>query len=188
LSACDHALSEYGLSSIRRSENRHSEAANLMRDVYQRMVTCSGPEAPYTLNAQAYLAESLIATGHVGDALQMLEKSEPLWQRPPVNSNVAFTNYWILGHAYVESARYGEAEKVLTASLRNFGGTLPPNDKRAAWTRYLLARALAGQGRNGEALPIAEMASSSLSNGATTPLARSNAEAARALLTQLRSH
>jgi serine/threonine-protein kinase len=186
LSECDQSLTELGLASVRREQNRPRQAVDLLRKSYATTLKCWGP-TPYTQNSEARLADALVASGKVDEGLTILEKAKAGWLKPPVNRSVVFANLKYLAYAYVEAGRFTDAEGVTSEAYELFGKELPRDNKRLAGLHLTWARALVGTGRWKDALPHAEIADEVLDKNPVTPLQKSNAEMARALLESVRS-
>jgi len=133
-------------------------------------------------------ANSLVKAGRAAEALPLLEGAMPVW-RSKIKESSPYTTELLqpLGRAYVETGNYARAEQVaheMQGALEQ--AKFAPAHKYWGYAHFMLAQALAGQGRVSEALPEAQAAFGNLSAFATTPSGILNSERARALLEDLR--
>jgi serine/threonine protein kinase len=192
LSICSQNGLLIGLGRIRLAQAREEESLPLYRQAYDASMTCSGPDDLGTLDAAAHWAGAMTRAGRWKEALPLLEDALPAWRKAyPVNSPSLFNELSYLGLAYTEAGRYEDAERIATellASAEKMQGTVPSNDRRFGLIHWLMAIALAGEGRYREALPQVEAADRNLSSHSATPLERKDAAKAKALLAEVRAH
>jgi eukaryotic-like serine/threonine-protein kinase len=186
LSECDQSLTELGLAAVRREQNQPKQALELLRKSYATGLKCWGP-TPYTQNHEARLADALVATGKAEEGLAVLEKAKPGWSKPPVNGSVVFANLKYLAYAYVETGRFADGDRVSREAYDLFGKRLPADNKRLAGLHLQWARALAEMKLWKDALAHAEIADKVLGANPVTPLQKTNAQTAHALLLKIRA-
>jgi serine/threonine-protein kinase len=188
LSVCDEISVEAGLANVANYRNDLGASTRLYDEAYERSKTCNGPDDTQTLRFLMSYANSLVKTGRAAEALPLLEGAMPVW-RSKIKESSPYTTELLqpLGRAYVETGNYARAEQVaheMQGALEQ--AKFAPAHKYWGYAHFMLAQALAGQGRVSEALPEAQAAFGNLSAFATTPSGILNSERARALLEDLR--
>jgi tetratricopeptide (TPR) repeat protein len=188
LSVCDEISVEAGLANVANYRNDLGASTRLYDEAYERSKTCNGPDDTQTLRFLMSYANSLVKAGRAAEALPLLEGAMPVW-RSKIKESSPYTTELLqpLGRAYVETGNYARAEQVaheMQGALEQ--AKFAPAHKYWGYAHFMLAQALAGQGRVSEALPEAQAAFGNLSAFATTPSGILNSERARALLEDLR--
>ena len=189
LALCEQGDIFYGLAGIRQKTNRQEEAPPLFQKAYDTYKTCSGAEDRETLRMGAYYAGALIDAGRAREAVPMLESALPIWEK--ANAGNAFGLREILHFldlSYLETGRFADAEKIAARELAMHSeAKIPRTERMVGFAEFLMARALAGQGKYREALPHAEFAAGNLAVGAVSPGAKRLLEDARTLVKKIYS-
>ncbi|HEY3739303.1 MAG TPA: serine/threonine-protein kinase [Bryobacteraceae bacterium] len=182
--SCGHALVWGGMAGVRRGQNRPAEAAELSQKSYEGRAKCWGTDAPYTRIQLTFLGDAWVEMGRAAQAVDLLKKEEPYWRKPPINKSLTYQYLRSLGYAYVEAKQFPAAEKALRDAFDLFGKDLAPMNKRLATLHLYWAQALAGMGRNADALPHAESALR-IFGQPITPAGIANVEKTRRLIADL---
>jgi eukaryotic-like serine/threonine-protein kinase len=173
LGTCEQSDLLGWLAEVRFNRMQPQAALPFYQQSYERYRQCAGPEDPGTLSEGVYWAGGLIATGHANEAIRMLEKALPVWQKVYGPDHFRMMEiYYFLSYAYNEAGRYQDAERAARQQIAVEQGTLPPQDRTFGLAHFMLARALVGQHRYREALPYAESAAWILSRKAVSPWAK----------------
>ena len=190
LALCDQSDVYYGLAGIRRMSGNIPESVPLYKKAFEVYRTCSGPSDRETLRMGAYYAGALAESGRAPEAVALLEDSALSWRSTFEPTSLAWREYrHFLGLSYQEAHRFADAERIAQVNLDFAIKTAkdPSKDRIVGVGHLELARALAGQNKNTDALIHAEqaeqiLAPSTISAGAKKVLAQ-----VRALELDLRS-
>ncbi len=157
----------------------------LFRKAYDGLIACSGPDSTGALDQLPYWSDALIRSGRPAEALALLERAMPTWQRL-VGSNPDYSDMLVfLSRAYLANGRAAEAERAASNLLTLISGSLAPGDRAIGNAHLVMGQALAAQHRDQEALPHAQAAVNIL-NRAKTPYGRQWDQQAEELQRQLR--
>ena len=137
----------------------------------------------------AYYAGALIDAGRAKEAVPMLESALPVWEKVNAGNPYALREILhFLDLSYLETGRYAEAEKIAARQLQVYREAKTPKTERTVgMAEFLMARALAGQGKYRDALPHDEFAEGNLQVGAVSPGARRWLESVRMLVKEIRA-
>jgi len=153
----------------------------LYKQALDGLTTCSGADSRGALEQISRMAGALIKIGRANEALPMLEGSMPAWRKIAGSSPDLAEPLSYLARAYVETGRYGDAERTARESFEVQDGKVSPTDRRIGTAQLMWARALLGQHRYQEALSHAEIAGKLLTQGVSPDAKEIDAEAHRVL-------
>jgi serine/threonine protein kinase len=188
VSLCDQTYHLFGLATVRRNLMKNEESVPFFQQAHDAFATCYGADFLLTLQAGVKWSDSLLAVGQSQKALSMLEAALPTWRKSALASPASlFDEIYDLGVAYRAVGRPADAEKMASEAAALVRGKIAPNDARAGLVEYVWAGSLTDQQRYAEALPHAQEAARITALKTTTPRSRSDAAAARSLLTNIQS-
>ena len=181
---CDQSAVLGELAFIEDSRGDARASLPLFQRAYEGYNACSGAESRGTLEQRDYLAGALIEVGRAKEAAVLLEGALPAWRKVAASTPDLADPLLLLSKAYVETGRFQEAEKAAAELVAVQEGKVAPTDRRFGASHFVLARALAGEGRYSEALTHAQIADRILTAKAVlSPGAKAmNAQAHAALL------
>lgn len=184
---CDQskALGDLALLRNQRKDNIGSRA--LMQRSYAGYVACAGEGSRSALEAQSYLAASMLSTGGARDAEPLLEGSLPKWKAlvGPDSDELA-TPLLFLARAQLLNKEFDKAETTARELVRVQTGKINPQSAQMGVCELVLAQALAGESRYREALLPATLADGAFTReGSKSAGTQRNAATAHALLLDL---
>ena len=106
----------------------------------------------------ALVAQSMVYLGRSSAAAPLLEAAMPAWRKMYGSQPDLVFPLAILAQAYMETGHFIQAEAAAQEGVKVQEGKINPNSARVAICELMWARALAGQGRNAEALTQAPAA------------------------------
>ncbi len=187
LAICDQSEIYGELAYISEAHGDEQASLPLYQKAYDGYKACSGPESRGALDERLYFAGALIKLGRAPEALVMLEKDLPAWQKIDGRSPDFSEPLYFLSLAYVETGKFAEAEKIATESVDVQTGKVDPGDRRFGACHMIWARALVGQGRYPEALPHAEIAAKLLTSRAISAKAKKAGADAQKLVAEIQA-
>jgi tetratricopeptide (TPR) repeat protein len=155
-SVCDKAEISGELAFLSQSKLDYQGALGLYQRAYDGYSACSGADGRESLSMLSYLTSTLTELGRAPEAVQLMERSKPAWEKLPDPFGRWGVFPTALARAYIATGRYTDAEGLI--------GQLAEAHKKLsapilmAYFDYLWAEALAGEHRYDEALPHAEYA------------------------------
>ena len=154
--------------------------------IYQRAydgyAKCSGADSSGALTEREYMAGALMKLGRAREALPMMEASMPTWRKLRGSSPDLAEPLYFLCKAYIDTGHFQDGEKVAGEMVAVQTGKVASTDRRFGASHLLWAEALAGQHRDREALPHAEIADRLLINGFSSGAKHMDAEAHQLLI------
>lgn len=183
LALCDQSAVYGELAHV--NEMRGNPASAL--PLYQRSIdgykSCSGADSRGTVSEIDYYAGALIKLGRAKEAVPLLEDALPIWRKIAGDSPDLAEPLYFLSQAYVKVGRFADGEKVARELVACQEGKVSPTDRRMGASHLIWAEALAGQHRDQEALPHAQIADKLLAMNAFSAGAKQmSAEAHQVLL------
>ncbi len=183
---CDQSQMYEDLAYIDQARNDIPAALPMFQKAYEGLKNCSGPDKKNTLMVQALMGGAMVRLGQAKEAVPILEASMPAWRRIAGTSPDMFPPMYYLSCGYVEVGRYTDAEATARELLGILEGRIAPNSRRVGVTHLVWARALAGEHRDQEALPHAQIADKMTEDG-NTPYTRRVHDEAHQLLLQIQA-
>jgi serine/threonine-protein kinase len=159
-----------------------AETLALYQRSYEGAARCSGPESRAAITELDYVAADLMKLGRSAEALPMLEKIGPAWEKLAAGTPDLAEYLYFLTMAYNNTGHYIEAENTAAKMIAVQEGKVAPTDRRMGASHMMWAQALAGQHRYREALPHAVIADRLLLAGAHSVGAKKMGADAHALL------
>jgi eukaryotic-like serine/threonine-protein kinase len=159
----------------------------LYQRAYDGYSRCSGAGSRGALTEQEYMAGALMKLGKAKDALPIMETAMPTWRKLLGSSPDLAEPLYFLSKAYVETGHFLEGEKFAKELVAVQEGKVAPTDRRFGASHMLWAEALAGQHRDQEALPHAEIADKLLAENALSQGGKLMGAEAHQLLVDIQS-
>jgi eukaryotic-like serine/threonine-protein kinase len=157
---CDQADMRVLLADIQGLEGDVAGSIPVYKQAYADFRSCSGDSSANTLLTQARLARVMLKVGQGKEVISMLEPSLPVWRKAFPNSPDISEPLVFLAKAYLQTSQFPQAEAAAKQALQVIHGKVEARSAQTAVLELLLAQALQGQGRLGEALHHAEIADS----------------------------
>ena len=155
---CDQADTYGVLGRIYSSGEQYEKSIAYYKRASEGFKACMGEGAPGVLMSTALTAQSMVYLSRSKDAVPLLEAAMPGWRKMYGSQPDLVFPLAILAQAYVETGRFGQAEAAAQEGIKVQEGKINPNSARVAICELMWARALAGEGRNAEALTHAATA------------------------------
>ena len=172
LALCEKAEIEAWLGNLRHAVGDDEGSLERYRQAYDGYVVCSGPEGGLTLTEQAYMAGALLELGRPGEALAQVEAVLPVSRKVFGETSALIPTLFYASRAYDETGHWDQALIAAQEMMKIEDGHAAPNSRRLGEAEWMMAEALAGEQRYGEALPYAERAEAMLNNNPVTPAAK----------------
>lgn len=173
---CGRAGVEGSLGNVLVKRADHAASIPLLTQAYDGYTRCSGANSIGALTWQGILAEQLTQVGRAPEALAMMQSAMPVWRKYMApGSDHLFNPLFQLAHAEVATGHFTDAERNARELLQTQEGRTSPWSYRLAYPEWMLAEALAGQGRWVEARPHAERADAILAHDPAPTPERTNA-------------
>jgi serine/threonine-protein kinase len=185
LALCDRSAVYGWLAWIDHANGDSAASLPTFKKAYDGFIECEGPDSPGALDQLPYWADALMRLSRANEAVQLLENAMPTWRRVVGGSTDNSDMLMMLARAYVATDRYGDAETTARELLALLTGKVAERDRTMGLAHLVLAEALAGQRRNREALPHADIAVSILVPTAVTAYARAFSDEALHLQSRL---
>ncbi|MGB7546475.1 MAG: protein kinase [Terracidiphilus sp.] len=186
LALCDQSAVYGDLAYVTEMRGKVLASLPLYQRAYDGYAKCSGAGSRGALTQQEYLAGALMKLGRAREALPMMEASMPTWRKMLGSSPDLAEPLYFLCKAYIDTGHFQDGEKVAGELVAVQAGRVAPTDRRFGASHLLWAQALAGQHRDQEALPHAEIADRLLAN-AVSPGAKLMGAEAHQLLVNIQS-
>jgi serine/threonine-protein kinase len=182
LALCDQSEVYGDLAYVTEMRGNVQGSLPLYQRAYEGYAKCSGAESRGALTEQEFWAGALMKLGRAQEALPMMETAMPTWRKLMGSSPDLAEPLYFLSKAYVETGHFPEGEKAARELVAVQEGKVAPTDRRFGASHLIWARALAGQHRDQEALPHAEIADKLLSTGSISAGAKQMSAEAHQLL------
>ena len=186
---CDQANAANQLALIRNQTRDFKGSLAAMQESYAGYKRCSGEDSLKTLEVQGYLAAAMLRAGQSKVVIPMLEASMPKWIKlvGPDSDELA-TPLLFLSNAYIEQGEFDKGEEAASHLIRVEKPRINPLSAQMGVCQLALARALAGEHKDGEALVHAELAEKAfVAENSKSPGTIANAAKAHKLLLDLQA-
>lgn len=178
---CDQSAVYGELAFLTDARGDIEQSLPMYQKAYDGEKACSGAESRATLEQWDRMAGALTKLGRAHQSLPMLEQAMPAWRKVAGSSPDLAEPLYFLARAQVETGHFQEAEKTAIELFQVQDGKVSKTDRHIGAAHLLWARALAGEHRDQEALPHAEIATKLLHDGASHDAKQMDAEARRTL-------
>jgi serine/threonine-protein kinase len=185
LALCDRSAVNGWIAWIDLTNGDAAGSLPIFKESYDGFIACEGPDSPGALDQLPYWAHALTLLSRGNEAVQLLENAMPTWRRVVGGSTDNSDMLMELARAYLATHRYQDAETAARELLTLLSGKVAERDRSIGMAHLVLAEALAGQSRNGEALPHVETAVSILIPTAVSAYAKTFSQEALSLQSRL---
>ena len=186
---CDTAGAEQVLAFLYQQSANTKASIETFGNSYNGFVQCSGEDSNDALRAAGYLGLAMVSGGQEQQAIPLLETTVQKLDKVIGPDNMGLNAPLVgLGRAYLAVGRFKQAEDTAARLFHIMDGKVNPLSNQMGIVHLVWGRALAGQGRNSEALVQAELADKAFSTEASKlPGAIANAKRAHQLVLDLQA-
>ena len=187
---CDRSATQGDLGWVMGLRGDVAGGLPIVQQSYDGYAHCAGADSVGALSEQNVIADYLIKLGRAPEALTLMQSIMPIWRRVSNPNSDRFSEpLYYLTLAENKTGHYVDAERDAREMARIQEGRVSPTDRRMGVTEWMLAEALAGQGRWQESRPHAMKADEILTHSVTiSPAAKQVNAQVRQLCLEIESN